>query len=583
MSAYKKPVPKPGKPAAISVARKAAFQILMAVERGQSHSDDLLRGKGVNALSAPDRHLATALVLGALRWQIQLDRQLQALLARPGAKLDPEIRIALRLGAFQLLHMDRIPARAAIDESVELAKQAGHKFASGMVNAVLRKLGRTARAGKDTAGAEAPADLGTVTARLKSCPDTSCPTSGVLSEPVETTLDSAADVAADSARLKPSPVTKPGHASTKPGKSPGGPGQSAAGAAPEGTDVAKLALAEAHPAWMVERWAGFYGLETAGAICRHGQSQPVLTVRIVGTEGQGEDRGFPPMPREDETQVLRLRSAPLRMTGQKAILAELAETGVVLEGGELLTSAYTVAAGDITATAAFREGRVRLQDEGSQLVGELAGRAGRAAASILDACAAPGGKTLILAERNPAARIVACESSSARLEQLRLRLAGLGERVECRLADATALNEEAVYEVTLADVPCSGTGTLGRNPEIRHRLRLEDIARQAERQRAILAAALRSIRAGGRVVYSTCSLEPEENEQVVGAVLAAMPNARAVKLEDEIAALLGERVLTASGAERLRSSITPEGYLRLLPGVFHTDGFFVCVLERVEA
>jgi 16S rRNA (cytosine967-C5)-methyltransferase len=128
--------------AEISPARKAAFHILLAVERGQSHSDDLLRGRAVNALSAPDRNLATALVLGVLRWQIRLDRQLHALLTRPNAKLEPEVLIALRLGAFQLLLMDRIPARAAIDESVELAKQAGHRFASAMVNAVLRKLAK---------------------------------------------------------------------------------------------------------------------------------------------------------------------------------------------------------------------------------------------------------------------------------------------------------------------------------------------------------------------------------------------------------------------------------------------------------
>ena len=125
---------------AVSPSRKAAFQILMAVERGTSHSDDLLRAKAVNALSPADRNLATALVLGVLRWQIYLDHQIHLLLKRPNAKLDPEILIALRLGAFQLLHLDRIPARAAIDESVELAKQAGHRFASRMVNAVLRKL-----------------------------------------------------------------------------------------------------------------------------------------------------------------------------------------------------------------------------------------------------------------------------------------------------------------------------------------------------------------------------------------------------------------------------------------------------------
>jgi len=109
-----KSAPK-NRPTEISPARKAAFNILEAVDRGHSHSDDLLRGKAVKALSAQDRNLATALVLGVLRWQIRLDHQLQPLLKRPNARLDSEVQIALRLGAFQILHMDRIPARAAID------------------------------------------------------------------------------------------------------------------------------------------------------------------------------------------------------------------------------------------------------------------------------------------------------------------------------------------------------------------------------------------------------------------------------------------------------------------------------------
>jgi len=448
---------------AISAARKAAFQALMAVERGQSHSDDLLRGKAVNALSAPDRNLATALVLGVLRWQIQLDHQLQALLKRPNVKLDREILIALRLGAFQLLHLDRIPARAAIDESVELAKQAGHRFASGMVNAVLRKLSGAPRL-----------------------------------EPLEET-------------------------------------------------PAELAMAQGHPGWMVERWTDFYGLEATRAICQHGQSQPALTVRIVSPDAE----------------------------------AELTQAGMVLAPGELLTSACTVVSGDVTATAAFREGRIRLQDEGSQLVAELAGQgSGIAVNSILDACAAPGGKTLILAERNPEARIVACEASKQRLAQLRDRVAVHGDRIECRLADATALKEDGVFDLALADVPCSGTGTLGRNPEIRHRLRLEDLSRQAERQRAILSAALRTVHIGGHVVYSTCSLEPEENEQVVSAVLADNANARMISLESRIEELVDEGVLTSPGAMRLRECLSPEGTLQLLPGVFHTDGFFIALIER---
>jgi 16S rRNA (cytosine967-C5)-methyltransferase len=450
--------------AEISPARKVAFNVLLAVERGRSHSDDLLRGKSVNALSAPDRNLATALVLGVLRWQILLDHQFHKLLARPNAKLDPEILIALRLGAFQLLRMDRIPARAAIDESVELAKQAGHRFASAMVNAVLRNLAKAEQ---------------------------------VLEE----------------------------HD-------------------PEGRSAEEM---EAHPAWMVERWVNFFGRETAQSICRHDQSQPTLTVRIAS----------------------------------RAVEAELSAASIVLEAGELLTAACTVVSGDVTATEAFREGRVRIQDEGSQLVAELASEhSSLDVKSILDACAAPGGKTLILAERNPQSSIVACESSAPRLEQMGKRLAFLSDRIECRLTDAAALTEEAVFDLVLADVPCSGTGTLGRNPEIRHRLRLDDLTRQAERQRAILTAALHAVRPGGRVIYSTCSLEPEENEQVVAAVLAETPFARLLPLADRIEALLAEGILSPEGAGRVQASLTSEGCLRLLPGVFHTDGFFIAMIER---
>jgi len=444
----------------VAPARRAAFDILMAVEKGQAHSDEMLRGRALKALSAGDRNLATALVLGVLRWQILLDSQMQGLLKRPGGKLDAEIRIVLRLGAFQLLHMDRIPARAAIDESVELAKQAGHRFASGMVNAVLRKLS-----------------------------------------------------------------TLSGESNSKPEK-------------------------VAYPTWMVARWLRNFGESAAEAICHHGQSQPTLSVRLATPE----------------------------------VEAELTAAGIVLEAGGLLTAARSVVSGDVTATEAFRDGRVRLQDEGSQLVAELAGWTSEPGTekNILDACAAPGGKTLILAERNPQARILACEISEPRLEYLRQRLANLGERVECRLTDAATLNEPESFDLALADVPCSGTGTLGRNPEIRYRLREEDFARQAERQRGILAAALRAVKPGGRVVYSTCSLEPEENEQVVAAVLAEVANTRVLPLTGQIEALRSANILTQAGAELLIALLTSEGYLRLLPGALPTDGFFIAQIERGE-
>ncbi len=443
---------------ALSPARNAAFHILMTIERGKGHSDDLLRAKSVAGLSSQDRNLATALVLGVLRWQIRLDHEIQAQLARPNARLDPEVRVALRLGTFQLRHLDRIPARAAIDESVELAKQAGHHFAARMVNAVLRKL------------AAAPV--------------------------VDLPEESAAD----------------------------------------------LVLKYAHPAWVVERWVRFYGFDAAKGICLHGQQQPALSLRLTAPDAEDE----------------------------------LVQNGIALQPGRLLTAARSVSAGDVTTTAAFREGRIRIQDEGSQMIAEVAGLGQR----ILDCCAAPGGKTLILAERNSAAQIVACEASPQRLAQLRERLTGHAQHVDCRLADATAFTEVGAYDLVLADVPCSGTGTLGRNPEIRHRLKLEGLSRQAERQCDLLQAALRATRPGGRIVYSTCSLEPEENEQVVAAVLASIPNLRSVSLEARFDEMLREGIVTESGAEHLNQAVTRDGFLRLLAGSFDTDGFFVAVLEK---
>jgi 16S rRNA (cytosine967-C5)-methyltransferase len=388
-----------------------------------------------------------------------LDARVRPLLKHPGAKLDAEVRIALRLGAFQILHMDRLPARAAIDESVELTRRAGQRFASGMVNAVLRRLaGETSRVPVDER--------------------------------------------------------------------------------------------DAYPAWMVERWTRTFGEERARAICRHGQAQPATFIRF------------------DDANVER----------------ELAEDGVMLAPGGMLKAARTVISGDVSATAAFREGRVRVQDEGSQLVAEIAGCGGPIQPSaILDCCAAPGGKTLILAERNPQARIVACEASPPRLDALRGRLSSLGERTECLLADAAGLSYTNEFDVALVDVPCSGTGTLGRNPEIRYRLREDEFARQAEKQRAILASALRAARAGGRVVYATCSLEPEENEQVVATVVSLDAGARVVPTRAQLAEMQAQGILADGAAEKLTRCVTPEGHLRLNPGELGTDGFFVALLEKTGA
>ncbi|MDR3792977.1 MAG: transcription antitermination factor NusB [Terracidiphilus sp.] len=472
----------------ISPARAAAFRILLEVESGHAHSDDLLRARFVSRLSPVDRNLTTALTLGVLRWQILLDHTIKSFLAKPNARLDPEIRIALRLGAFQLLHMERIPARAAIAESVELAKSSGHSFAARMVNAVLRKL----------AGAQTTADTA----------------SGHDFSRTE-------DISQNEGALAP----------------------------------AALALAFAHPTWLVERWATHYGLEAARTICAHGQSQPSLNLRLADS----------------------------------AVETELTAEGIELAPGTLLALSRTLASGDIASSRAFRAGSLRIQDEGSQLVAELTSSRSslnqnqkKNQEKICDACAAPGGKTLILAERFPQSRIVACEASEARCAELAQRLAPLGSRIECRNIDAATLSANEAFDLVLVDAPCSGTGTLGRNPEIRHRLRAEDLTRQAERQRAILSSALRAVRPGGRVVYSTCSLEPEENSEVVAAVLAANPSARQLSLTPAIAALDARHLLADGAATSLHAALTPSGALRLIPGAHSTDGFFVALLERID-
>ena len=131
--------------AKITPARLAAFEILKLVGEGKGHSDELLHSARVDALSQEDRNLTTALVMGVLRWQIALDARVRALLQRPEQRLAEPVAIALRMGAFQLLHLERIPAHAALSESVELCKAAGEPHAAGMVNAILRKVAASQR------------------------------------------------------------------------------------------------------------------------------------------------------------------------------------------------------------------------------------------------------------------------------------------------------------------------------------------------------------------------------------------------------------------------------------------------------
>ncbi len=399
----------------ISPARKTAYDLLLELRRKPDlHSDRLLRSKPVEALSDLDKNLATTLVMGVLRWQLVLQQRIQKALTKSKSHLADPVQVALELGALQLLLLDRIPARAAIYESVELVRQSGNEYAVGLVNAVLRKLAQTPK-------------------------------------------------------LDPSDAQA------------------------------------AHPTWMVDRWIAAFGLDTTSAICRYDQLPPA------------EDK----------------------------------------------PGAFVVHA------------RNRVQDEGSQLIAELAGRG----TEILDCCAAPGGKTAILAERNPTASITACDISPARLKAMRALL-GPRPNIHYRVLDATQLPFQNQFDLVLCDAPCSGTGTLARNPEIKHRIAPEDFQRHHDRQLRLLLSAMRALREGGRLVYSTCSLEPEENESVLAEALEHEKTFQLQPWREQIKTLETEGTLYPGAADRLFLNQAPDHYLRTFPGLYPGDGFFAACLIR---
>jgi 16S rRNA (cytosine967-C5)-methyltransferase len=430
----------------------------------------------MSALSQADRNLATTLVLGVLRWQIALDARMQPLLQRPDLALPPQVATALRMGAFQLQHLDRIPAHAALSESVELVRAAGHPHAAGMVNAILRKLTRQ-------------------------------------------------------------PPTKPKLYET----------------------TAAFAERLAHPLWLADRWVQNYGRTTALAICTHNQQEPQQGTLFT-----------PPASASTE----------LELAGDK--FESEATTGYPEPGSPWLQPG--VCSGLI---APKEEGVLTPElphlDDGSRLVAELAaaahlGTASSTPARIWDCCAAPGGKTLILSLRHPSAHLLATDANPRRLEALAARLQTTAPQTQTLTADATQLpTSEGLFDLILCDVPCSGTGTLGRNPEIRQRLQPSDLARQATRQREILTAALARLAPGGHLLYSTCSLEPEENEQVIAAALESVPGIVALSLDPTLNQLSATGILpTPAPTDLLR-----DGRLRTLPGAnFQGDGFFAALLHR---
>lgn len=439
----------------ISPARTTAFDILLRVEREQAYAADLLHSAQYEKLSSADHGLATEIVMGVLRWQSLLDLELARFSSQKLEKLDTEVLVSLRMAAFQLMFLDRVPARAAVHESVELVKRARKRSAAPFVNALLRKI---------------------------------------------------------TTRVEVSAVFE----------------------AKE--DIPDLARRFAHPLWIVERWEHAYGWNKVQQIVRANQQVPTTAIRLTNTD----DR--------------------------VALEAE----GIRVRSGQFLKQAALVESGDVSRSKMFRAGRVAIQDEGSQLVAQLI-EGGR---QILDCCAAPGGKTRIMAERNPAASITAVEIHPHRARLLR-KLVGK-ERIAVVAGDARQLPLRGQFDRILVDVPCSGTGTLSRNPEIKWRLKPDDLLDLQARQIAILHSAMANLTPGGTLVYSTCSLEREENQDVVAAALASASGFQVLDIRSRLEELRSESELIWADLD----SLVEGPFLRTLPGVHPCDGFFAAILSK---
>lgn len=384
-------------------ARRAALDILRAVRRGGLADRALARAQA--RLEPADRAWLQELVYGTLRLRGRLDHTLETRVRRGLEDLEPDVRDLLRLGAYQLLAMDGVPAYAAVSQTVELAKEAAPR-ASGLVNAVLKAVAR------------------------------------------------------EGWREAPSYEDDP---------------------------VAHLTRWGSHPRWLVERWLARYG-DGARTLVELDNRRPDTFLRPVGV---------PPAGALEALEAAAIVAEPVPLAPDAVRLDPGADVGAAL-----------------AAVPAV------VQDPAAGLVARYT--APPRGATVLDLCAAPGGKALALAGES-GVRVVAMDRSRTRLGRLLEnadRLAARVGRLPLLVAVADARAPATVPgDVVLVDAPCTGTGTLRRHPDGRWRVRPEDLDTLAALQREMLDAAAERVRPGGLLVYATCSLEPEENEDQVAAFL----------------------------------------------------------------
>jgi 16S rRNA (cytosine967-C5)-methyltransferase len=440
---------------AVSPSRRLAFQFLQQLEEGGVTLSELLFSDALEPLHSIDRNLVTELVYGVLRNRSLLDRLLQVCCHAPLSSLDQPVLQALRLGAYQILFLSRIPPRAAIYESVEIVKGRRLRSAGALVNAVLRHVSK---------------------------------------EKLEDLLSRGATDSADS-----------------------------------------LAWRYSHPEWMVKRWLSRLNFSTALSILKLSNQPPPVFFRV----------NAPHLTAESAEELLR-------------------KEGVRVEWRNLRNGLGQVVSGELQSTELFRQGKLIIQDAGSQVIPFLLEP--RAGEKILDLCSAPGGKTSEIAWlTQDQARIVALDINFLRLAMARKQQLTYWKQVHFVVADGTQpLPLNGLFDKILLDAPCSGTGTLRRNPDIRWKLTLEKLLEFQMRQIRLLTNAAQYLNSGGILLYSTCSLEEEENEQVIESFLVHHP----------------EFVLILPQDPDWRVHFDDKKFFHLFPSEGNADGFFSALLKK---
>ncbi len=406
-----------------------------------------------------DHGLLRQLALGTLRWLRRLDHVIALASHRRFEAIEPALRAPLRIAAYQLLFMDRVPAHAAVNEGVEHARRLTHRGGASFTNGVLRRIAR---------------------------------------EP----------------KLDFWPVAE------------------------DASPCRRLAIEKSHPDFLVERWCARLGAERAAVLLdanNRAKSMQLLAFRDLG--------------------------------GRELLAESLIDEGIDLVPSTLSPMGLTVSAGNPLHSAAFRRGEFYVQDEASQAAALVPPP--RPGERVLDAAAAPGGKSFALIAVEPDVKVVMADVSPGRLSTVRRNLRRLDRRLPVIAADAGRPPTSRPFDRVMLDLPCTGTGTLRKSPELKWRISEQEIGRLSRQSLRLLEGTAPLVAPGGNLVAITCSLEPEENEDVVERFLERNREFSLLPLEGTLEFPL-ERWIAGPGC------------WRMFPGGEH-DGFTVHVMARRRA